>query len=106
MPASGVFVREETRAGSCEASATSGVPASLNVMGRATQTDGKGQYQLQVRIFDASAPVCVRLSTYALRSPLGPAEDLGQIERTGLRLRDSKLGGPPLDTIRVDFTLP
>lgn len=75
-------------------------------MARATQVDADGQYRLVVRIFDASAPVCVRLTAYAPGGPSGPTNDLAQIERASLRLRDSRVGGTPLDTIRVDFILP
>lgn len=106
LPASGLFVREETVAGSCQAAGTSNVAESLNVMARATQVDADGQYNLVVRIFDASAPVCVRLTAYAPGGPSGPADDLAQIERAGLRLRDSRVGGTPLDTLHVDFVLP
>lgn len=103
---SGVYVQEETFAGGCQPAGTPGIPPSLNVMMRATPVDAQGQYQLTVRILDASATVCVRLTAFAPGQTAGTRQELASIERPNLRLRDSRVGGAPLDTIRVDFALP
>jgi hypothetical protein len=108
VPAPGVVVREQTYAEACQPTDTPGVPATLNVMAPSGQADAAGRYRLVIRAFEQPASVCVRLTAYAAPtlSGSGPAVALAQVERAGLRLRDSKVGGAPLDTFRVDLTIP
>jgi hypothetical protein len=106
VPAPGVMVREHSYANACPASGAADSPEPLNVMAPSTRADANGQYRLVVRTFERPATLCVRLTASTTTTPSSVPVVLAEIERAGLRLRDSRMGGEPLDTIRVDFVLP
>jgi len=104
LPEAGRLVGVAAYAGACPPAE----PArDLNEVARFTTTDAAGRYRLEVRTSQAVRAACIRVSGYAAAPSAGGGDPplLTATERGGFRI-DVGPGGGPLDSARVDLTLP
>jgi len=104
LPEAGRLVGVAAYAGACPPAA----PArDLNEVAGFTTTDAAGRYRLEVRTSQAVRAACIRVSGYGPAPSAGGGDPplLTATERGGFRIDVGPDGGP-LDSARVDLTLP
>lgn len=104
LPDAGRLVGVAAYAGACPPAERA---TDLNEVAGFTSTDAAGRYRLDIRTSQAVRAVCVRVSGYGPAPSAGGGDPplLTATERDGFRIDVGQNGGP-LDSARVDLTLP